>query len=103
MEKCPKCGSGDRHIFLENHIKAFEMVGIKEREKGFHKFSKQSRYGEKVGKDGDVVRETRIIDKKTGRYYHLIERQNEKGEWVTKHKEDEPLEHHRPKRRDKKS
>jgi ribosomal protein L44E len=102
MEKCPKCGSGDRHIVAEDGVIGHEMVDIKEKPEGSHKFTKHSVYGEKVGKDGEIARETRIIDRKTGRYYHLIEKQDEKGEWVTKHEENEPLEQHRPKNREAK-
>jgi hypothetical protein len=102
IEKCPNCGSGDRHVMVEDSCVGRDMVGIKEKREGSHKFTKHSIYGEKVGKDGEIVRETRIIDRKTGRYYHLVEKQDEKGKWVTKHKEDEPLEQHRPKNQEAK-
>jgi hypothetical protein len=103
MPKCPKCGSGDRLIIVEDTIHVHEMIGVKEKVKGYHKFQRSSRSGEKVGKNGKIARETRTIDKKTGRYYHRIEVQNEKGEWVTTHEEDEPLEEHRQNRPKKKS
>jgi len=103
MQKCPKCGSGDRYITVEDSFKAVEMVNIKEKAEGSRKFRKHSRYGEKIGKNGKIVRETRTIDRKTGEYYHRIEAKNGKGEWVTIHEEREPLEQHRPKDRRQKS
>jgi len=91
MAKCPRCGSGDRHVTFEDSAKALEMIGVKEKVKGYHKFKRYLRSGEKVSGHGKIARETLIIDKEAKRKYHVVEEQNEKGEWVLKHKEDEPL------------
>jgi predicted nucleic acid-binding Zn-ribbon protein len=103
LDKCPKCGSGDRLVTVEDSCHASDMIGVKEKAKGYHRFKRSSKSGEKVGKNGKIARETRIIDKKTRRYYHRIEVQNEKGEWVTTHEEDEPLEEHGQNQQKKKS
>jgi len=87
---------------LEDSAKILEMVSAKVKAKGFHKFKLYVRQGEKVGKDGKIVRETRRIDKETRQYYHRVQKQNEKGEWVTVHEEGEPLEQHTRKDQDRK-
>jgi len=91
MEKCPKCGSRDRHITVTDSAKALEMWGVKQRAKGYHRFKKYQKQGEKISKSGKLARETLIIDKETKRKKHIVEEQNEKGEWVVVHEEDEPL------------
>jgi uncharacterized OB-fold protein len=92
MEKCPKCGSRDRHVTLTDSIKALEMVRVKQKAEGYRRFKKYSKHGEKMSKTGKPARETLIIDKEAKRKYHLVEEQNEKGEWVIVHKEDELFE-----------
>jgi hypothetical protein len=94
MDKCPKCGSGDRLVIVQDSIHAHEMVGIKEKAEGYRKFKRLSRSGEKVSKHGKIARETLTIDKEAKRIYHLVKEQNEKGEWVIVHKENEPFEKH---------
>ncbi len=103
MDKCPKCGSGDKDVMLGQSAKLLSMASAKVKAKGFHKFKLHVRHGGKVGKNGKIARETRRIDKETGRYIQRVEVQNEKGEWVVKHEEDEPLEQHRQKRPKQKS
>ena len=91
MEKCPKCGSRDRHITLTDSVKALEMIGVKQKAKDYRRFKKYLKQGEKISKSGKLARETLTIDKETRRKRHLVEEQNEKGEWVVVHDEDEPL------------
>ncbi|MEM3660916.1 MAG: zinc ribbon domain-containing protein [Thermoproteota archaeon] len=91
MEKCPKCGSGDRYVIVTDSGKGLEMVGVKQKAEGNHRFKKYSKHGEKMSKTGKPARETLIIDKEAKRKYHLVEEQNEKGEWVIVHKEDKPF------------
>ena len=90
-EKCPKCGSRDRHITVADSARALEMIGVKQRAKGYHRFKTYQKQGEKISKSGKLARETLIIDKETKRKRHLVEEQDEKGEWVVVHDEDEPL------------
>jgi predicted nucleic acid-binding Zn-ribbon protein len=92
MAKCPKCGSGDRLVTVEDSIHALDMVGVKQKAEGYRRFKRYSRSVEKVSKHGKIARETLIIDKETKRKYHLVEEQNEQGEWIVVHKEDEPFE-----------
>ena len=91
IEKCPKCGSRDRRITLTGSVKVLGTVGVKQKVKGFHRFKKYQRQGEKISKSGKLARETLIIDKETKRKRHIVEEQDEKGEWVVVHDEDEPL------------
>lgn len=91
MEKCPKCGSGDRHITVTDSAKALVMFGVRQKVKGYHRFKKYQKQGEKISKSGKLTRETLIIDKETKRKKHLVKEQNERGEWVVVHEEDEPL------------
>ena len=91
MEKCPKCGSKDRDITVTNSVKALEMWGVKQKVKGYHRFKKYHKQGVKMSKSGKLTRETLIIDKEKKRKRHLVEEQNEKGEWVVVHDEDKPL------------
>jgi hypothetical protein len=91
MEACPSCGSRDRHVEFQDSGKGLEMIGVKQKFKGYHKFKKRSKHGEKVSNTGRPARETLIIDKETKRKYHFVEEQNEKGEWVIVHNKDEPL------------
>lgn len=91
MKKCPKCGSRDRHITLTETVRALEMIGVKQKTKGYHKFKKYHKQGEKISGSGKLARETLIIDKEKKRKRHFVEEQNEKGEWVVVHDEDEPL------------
>jgi hypothetical protein len=58
------------------------MIGVKEKEEGYHRFRRYSKSGEKVSKRGKTARETLIIDKEAKVKYHLVEEQNEKGEWA---------------------
>ena len=92
MHKCPKCGSGNRLVTVGDSCKAREMIGVKEKAEGYHRFRRFSKSGEKVSKRGKTARETLIIDKEAKLKHHLVEEQNEKGEWVIVHKENEPFE-----------
>jgi len=91
MEKCPKCGSRDRHITVTDTAKGLEMVGIRQKAKGYNRFKKYIKQGEKISESGKIARETLIIDKEAKRKKHLVEEQNEKGEWIIVHDEDEPF------------
>ena len=63
MEKCPKCGSRDRHITVTDTIRTLEMVGVKQKAKGYRKFKKYIKQGEKISKSGKLARQILIIDK----------------------------------------
>jgi len=91
VEKCPKCESRDRHITLTESVKPLEMLGVKQKAQGYKRFKKLIRQGEKISKTGKVARETLIIDKEARRKRHIVEEQNENGEWIKVHEEDEPL------------
>lgn len=91
MEKCPKCGSRDRSITLTETITALVMVGVKQKAKGYHRFKKYEREGEKISNHGKLAHEKLTIDKEKKRKRHIVKEKNEKGEWVTVHNEDEPL------------
>jgi len=65
MEKCPKCGSGDRQVTITNSIKVLGRRGEKQKVKGYHRFKKYQKQGEKISKSGKLTRETLIIDKET--------------------------------------
>lgn len=91
MKKCPKCGSRDRHITITDSAKALVMFGVKQKVKDYRRFKKYHKQGEKISKSGKLARETLIIDKETKRKRHLVEEQNEKGEWLVVHDEDKPL------------
>lgn len=91
MRVCPKCGSGDRNVTVTETGKCLEMIGVKQKDKGYHRFKKYSKQGEKIGKNSRLARETLIIDKEAKRKYHIVEEQNAKGEWTVVHKEDESL------------
>lgn len=89
--KCPKCGSRDRHITVTDSVRALEMFGVKQKAEDYHRFKKYHKQGKKISKSGKLAKETLIIDKETKRKRHVVEEQNEKGEWVVVHDEDEPL------------
>ena len=86
---CPKCGSGDRSIEVDDkNIKTLEMWSIKEKSKGYHKFKISRKKGEQLGINGKPARVTLIMNKVTRQKYHLVEEQNEKGDWVIVDKDD---------------
>lgn len=63
VERCPRCGSRDRHIIVTESIKALEMVGVKQKAQGYNRFKKLTKQGEKISKTGKAAREILIIDK----------------------------------------
>jgi uncharacterized OB-fold protein len=91
MEACPKCGSRDREVAVEDSIKAWEMIEIRQKAEGYHRFKKYSKHGEKISKTGKSARVILVVDKEARRKYHRVEEQNEKGEWVVVHEEDKAL------------
>ena len=46
MHKCPKCGSGNRLVTVGDSCKAREMIGVKEKAEGYHRFRRFSKSGE---------------------------------------------------------
>lgn len=91
IQKCPKCGSGDRLVVVEGSFKGHEMIEIRQKIEGYNEYKKLSRQGEKIGGDGRLARETLIINRETKRKYHIVEVQNKDGEWIIEHMEDQPL------------
>jgi uncharacterized OB-fold protein len=91
MEACPSCGSRDRLVEVQDSVQLLEMTKVRQKAKGYHKFKKELVHGEKIGRNGKLAREKRIIDKEAKRKIHVVEVKNEEGEWVIVHKEDEPL------------
>lgn len=92
MEKCPKCGSRDKLVTINDSITTHEMLEARQRAEGCKDYKKLIRSGEKIGKKtGRLARERFVIDRENKRKYHLVEEQNEQGEWEIVHKEDEPL------------
>ena len=71
VEKCPKCGSRDRHITVTESIRALEMVGVKQKAQGYKKFKKLIKQGEKTSKTGKLAREILIIDEEMQRKRHV--------------------------------
>jgi uncharacterized OB-fold protein len=86
---CPKCGSKNRSVEVKDQVRIFEMCKVKEKSKGYHKFKKSLKKGEQIGKNGKPARITLIMNKETRRKYHLVEQQNEKGDWVIVDKDDD--------------
>jgi len=89
-EVCPKCGSRDRKITIDDYGKGLEIERLKQISKA-GVTNKIIKTGEKISKTGKVARETLIIDKKKRWKYHTVEEQKESGEWVLVHSEDEHL------------
>jgi uncharacterized OB-fold protein len=91
MDVCPNCGSRSRLIEVLDSVKVLARVRVREKAKGYSKFKREFLCGEKIGRNGKLARELRIIDKEKRWKYHTVEEKNERGEWVLVHKEDKPL------------
>ncbi len=78
-EFCPKCGSRNRTIILTEHVRALEMIQVKQKADGYKRFKKKIKKGEKISKSGRIAREVLIIDKEKRRKYHRVEELNEDG------------------------
>lgn len=89
---CPKCGSCDRKIFVEDHAIAREMIQIKEKVQGQKEYFRYTKSGEKVSQNTKrPTRERLVIDRRNRRKYHHVEEQDESGNWSTVHHEEESL------------
>lgn len=88
---CPKCGSRNRCITLEEHAKLLEMMIAKQKSPSFKEFKRRVKKGEKISRTGKLAREELIIDKEKRWKYHIVEEQNESGNWKIVHIHEGPL------------
>jgi hypothetical protein len=97
---CPKCGSGDRNVFVTDECKAHDGVKLKVKDKE-GKTSRISVFRNKVSNHGKEAKEEYTVDITQNKYIQHVEEQDEKGNWKTVHTEDEPLTEHNKKKQNK--
>jgi hypothetical protein len=96
INSCPNCGSHHFCDFLAINDKPLEICEGSKRKEGKGKGSKEFLDERRISRDGIEVKQSRVIDKVNNRYIQSVKKQNEKGEWIEYHREDEPLsEHHK--------
>lgn len=96
LRLCPKCNSKN----IKNTLTLTEEIKVHEgtkRKEGRGENSKESLDETKIGGDGIEVKQSRVIDRVNHRYAHSVSKQNENGEWVEFHHEDETLSEHNKK------
>lgn len=88
---CQYCGSHEFEISVEDGGKGYEMIRIFQfsgLRRGRQKAFREVKAGEKVGRDGEVVKEVLCIDRDARRKTHRVwKKAND--DWVVIHDEDE--------------
>ena len=79
------------HVLNVEVQTGFDMVKLKQNVRSSHKYDGLLQAGERIGKNGKLARIRLFIDVRNKIKHHHVEEQNEKGEWVIVHEEDEPL------------
>jgi hypothetical protein len=85
---CPKCGSLDRFVAVQDNPIGYDMVKDKQNVRTSHHYDKMIQAGDRIGNDGKPARIRLEIDVINKRKNHSVKVQNEKGEWVENHRDD---------------
>ena len=102
---CSNCGSTRKcsPVFAEGTIKL--RTGLRGKIQNQNQLGKAAREFKSVSKlsnYGKEAREYYDVDREHNRYVHNVEEQDENGNWVQKHHEDETLTEHNKKKQSKK-
>ena len=85
---CPKCGSNNFKVNIQENIKVLEMYKLTEKKDGF--IISEKKFGDKLSNKGNIAREyheiNRTNSKKTTKT-HIVEELREDGNWELVHKE----------------
>ena len=101
VERCSNCGSTRKcaPVYAEGKIGFREGILLKSRDvEGKRRPDWEYKSVSKVSGEGKEARECWCADRKGNRWVHTVEEQDENGNWVVKHRDDESLTEHNKKK-----
>ena len=95
-DKCPKCGSDKIR-----KTRYFSEFRIQVREKSRKRPVQETVTKQRLGRNGKQARVAIAVDRNKKTYSQNVEQQDENGKWKSIHQEDESIEEHNKKKKEK--